>query len=97
MMEAATLLGVLLIAALAAEAAVLQLGAGRETWTTGIQYPVIHAHINDTLVTCLAQRLQVAEIVMLGSIYGMVVSNLRAVCDTKRRIRCMRRDVSFFP
>ena len=50
-MESATLLGVLLVAALAAEAAVLQLGAGRETWTTGIQYPVIHAHINDTLVT----------------------------------------------
>ena len=86
-MDAATLLGVLLIAALAAEAAVLQLGAGRETWTTGIQYPVIHAHINDALVTCLAQRLQVAEVIMLGSIYGMVVSNLRSVCDTKRKIR----------
>ena len=50
MTKAAALLGVVLAAALAAEAAVLQLGSGRETWTTGIQYPLIYAHVNDTLV-----------------------------------------------
>ena len=59
-MEAAVLLGVLLAAALAAEAAVLQLGSGRETWTTGIQYPLIHAHINDALVIYIAQCPQIA-------------------------------------
>ena len=65
MMEAVTLLGLLVAAALAAEAAVLQLGSGRETWTTGIQYPSINAHIDDTLVICIAQCLKVAAVIIL--------------------------------
>lgn len=41
----------LFLAALAADAAVMQLGTGSgETWTTGLQYPPITAHLGDSLV-----------------------------------------------
>ena len=41
----------LFLAAVAADAAAMQLGTGSgETWTTGLQYPPITAHVGDSLV-----------------------------------------------